>query len=391
MAESASLRPGWTVRRFDEIAVMVNDRVDNPEDAGVDRYVGLEHLDPDSLKIRRWGSPSDVTATKLRFRAGDIIFGRRRVYQRKLAVADFEGICSAHAMVLRAKPDAVLPEFLPFFMQSKQFMNRALEISVGSLSPTINWKTLAKQEFALPPLKEQRRIATLLTESTSVIEHQHLAKKRLLQIMTAIRERAFDPASSNTIPLANLCDQDGIKIGPFGAQLHQSDYVPEGVPVVMPKDMVDNRISVADIACVSEAKAQSLATHRLKPHDILLPRRGELDRRAYVSEENDGWLCGTGAIRIRVRNDVPSLGVLHALASRHVVRWLTANAVGSTMLNLNTKIVSRIPVALPPMRALERTLDCLAQAETSLSEIKARINAASAVRDQLLSRMAGGA
>src|SRR3989442_15705648 len=152
---------GWHKHRFDEMAVVVNDRIDDPADAEVEYYVGLEHLDSDSLAIRRWGSPSDVEATKLRFRAGDIIFGRRRVYQRKLAVADFDGICSAHAMVLRARPNVVLSEFLPFFMQSNLFMERAKEISVGSLSPTINWKMLAKQEFALPPIKQQRRIAEM--------------------------------------------------------------------------------------------------------------------------------------------------------------------------------------------------------------------------------------
>jgi len=149
------------------MAVIVNDRIDDPSEAGVDYYVGLEHLDSDSLTIRRWGSPSDVEASKLQFRAGDIIFGRRRVYQRKLAVAEFDGICSAHAMVLRARPAVALPEFLPFFMQSDLFMERAKEISVGSLSPTINWKTLAKEEFGLPPLEEQRRIAKVLLASNS--------------------------------------------------------------------------------------------------------------------------------------------------------------------------------------------------------------------------------
>ncbi len=156
------LKKGWKTWSFDQMATMVNERVDNPEDAGVEYYVGLEHLDPESLTIRRWGSPSDVAATKLRFRKGDIIFGRRRVYQRKLAVAQFDGICSAHAMVLRAKPDVALPEFLPFFMQSDLFMERAKQISVGSLSPTINWKTLAQEEFTLPPLDEQKRIAEVL-------------------------------------------------------------------------------------------------------------------------------------------------------------------------------------------------------------------------------------
>ena len=153
------LKPGWQRVKFGELANCINDRVDDPSTAGVDRYVGLEHLDSESLTIRRWGSPEEVESTKLRFIPGDIIFGKRRAYQRKLAVADFEGICSAHAMVLRAKPAIVLPEFLAFFMQSNLFMERAVEISVGSLSPTINWKTLAQQEFALPPLEEQCHLA----------------------------------------------------------------------------------------------------------------------------------------------------------------------------------------------------------------------------------------
>lgn len=143
--------------RFDQLADQINDRV-MPDEVDVDRYVGLEHLDPDSLRIRRWGDTSEVESTKLLFQPGDIIFGKRRVYQRKVAVADFQGICSAHAMVLRAKPETVLPEFLPFFMQSDLFMERALRISVGSLSPTINWEALAKEEFLLPPIQEQARV-----------------------------------------------------------------------------------------------------------------------------------------------------------------------------------------------------------------------------------------
>lgn len=152
------LKPGWRIWRFDQMTTNVNVRIDNPSESGMEHYVGLEHLDPDSLRIRRWGSPDDVGATKLSFNKGDIIFGRRRAYQRKLGVAEFDGICSAHAMVLRAKPEVVLPEFLPFFMQSDLFINRAVDISVGSLSPTINWKTMAAQEFVLPCTKDQFRM-----------------------------------------------------------------------------------------------------------------------------------------------------------------------------------------------------------------------------------------
>lgn len=151
----------WHVVKFGDIVHNINERI-LPEAAEGLPYVGLEHLDPESLEIRRWGMPDEVEAQKLRFYKGDIIFGKRRYYQKKLAVADFDGICSAHAMVLRAKPDVVLPEFLPFFMQSEIFFERAMSISVGSLSPTINWSTLAKQEFSLPPKDEQCRIAEIL-------------------------------------------------------------------------------------------------------------------------------------------------------------------------------------------------------------------------------------
>jgi len=185
MLERPISKAGWTRVRFDQIATQINDRVDNPAEAGVDRYVGLEHLDPDSLRIRRWGEPTDVESTKLRFQPGDIIFGKRRVYQRKVAVADFEGICSAHAMVLRAKTGAVLPEFLPFFMQSDLFMERALSISVGSLSPTINWKALAAEQFLLPPIQEQARLVEALSAYRNADEALGVAADNLAATRSA--------------------------------------------------------------------------------------------------------------------------------------------------------------------------------------------------------------
>ncbi|MHC1726481.1 MAG: N-6 DNA methylase [Syntrophobacteraceae bacterium] len=154
-------RSQWKRLPFGAFADSINERVE-PANAAEVPYVGLNDLDPGNLHICRWGKGSDVIGTKLRFRRGDIIFGRRRAYQRKLAVAEMDGICSAHAMVVRAKPDKVLPEFLPFYMMSDKFMNRAVEISVGSLSPTINWTTLKLEEFDLPPIDQQRRIAEIL-------------------------------------------------------------------------------------------------------------------------------------------------------------------------------------------------------------------------------------
>lgn len=182
-----TLKPGWKMVKFGDIAQNVAVRVD-PADAKTDVYVGLEHLDPSTIHLRQWGHPSDVTGQKLAFKKGDVIFGRRRAYQRKLAIAEFDGICSAHAMVVRAKPEMILPEFLPFFLQSDMFMERAIEISVGSLSPTINWKTLKVQEFPLPPLDEQKRIAEILWAADEAVESWNSCQSSLQRLIESVVE-----------------------------------------------------------------------------------------------------------------------------------------------------------------------------------------------------------
>ncbi|TWE10472.1 restriction endonuclease subunit S [Rudaeicoccus suwonensis] len=155
-------KSSWKRVVFGDVIESITDRVDDPSAAGVDRYVGLEHLDPGAMTVRRWDTPDKVAAQKLRFQSGDVIFGRRRAYQKKVALAEFEGICSAHALVLRACADSMYPDFLPVFLSSDYFLDRAVAISVGSLSPTVNWRDLKVQEFDLPPLDEQKRIADLL-------------------------------------------------------------------------------------------------------------------------------------------------------------------------------------------------------------------------------------
>ena len=214
------------------MATNVNVRIDNPSESGVEHYVGLEHLDADSLKIRRWGTPDDVEATKLMFKKGDIIFGRRRAYQRKLGVAEFDGICSAHAMVLRAKPEVALPEFLPYFMQTDLFMKRAVEISVGSLSPTINWKAMAVQAFARPPTSEQAAIVEVISASRRVCDTQSEAVEKL----QALRKSTIDHL------LSSPDDGSRVRLDKFvtmqnGRPFPGEEYAEEGIKLLRPGNL----------------------------------------------------------------------------------------------------------------------------------------------------------
>lgn len=196
-------KTNWKKYRFDEMVQNVSERVE-PSQTNLNIYVGLEHIDPDTLHLCRHGYPSDVEGTKLRFYKGDIIFGRRRAYQRKTALATTDGICSAHAMVLRAKEEVVDSNFLPFLFHSKQFIDMAITISVGGLSPTINWKDISKQEFLLPPKDEQKRLAELLWAADEMIEKE---KKELEILKDQIQVYINDNCNiigKPKIPFSNL-------------------------------------------------------------------------------------------------------------------------------------------------------------------------------------------
>lgn len=169
--------------RFDKIAINISERVE-PKKTELTTYVGLEHLDADNLKIERTGTPDDVIGTKLKIYKGDIIFGKRRAYLRKVAVSHFDGIASAHSMILRANEKYIEKDFLPFFMQSDAFMNRAVQISEGSLSPTIKVKILAQQEFTLPKKEKQKELVALfkqLDETRQQLKQQKATLKLLKQ------------------------------------------------------------------------------------------------------------------------------------------------------------------------------------------------------------------
>lgn len=181
---------GWTRMKFEDFVEGVRDQASpTPEDSRL--YIGLEDLDSGSLHVKRWGTAVDLKGDKLRMKKGDLLFGKRNAYLRRVALAPHDGLFSAHGMVLRPKPARVWPDFLPFFLQSDVFMNRAIEISVGSLSPTINWGTLCNQEFALPPIEEQKRIAELLWAEDGSVEYWVSCYDEMRRLLHVLAVKSF--------------------------------------------------------------------------------------------------------------------------------------------------------------------------------------------------------
>lgn len=157
----------------------------------------------------------------------------------------------------------------------------------------------------------------------------------------------------NTSTLGQLCDRVGgtIQTGPFGSQIHQSDYRDEGVAVVMPQDIVGNRVSTERIAHIDEALAQKFERHLLSSGDIVFPRRGEISKRALIGDHGGPFFCGTGCLKISMPPaEVLPKWLFYYLGQAHVVAWIESKAVGSTMLNLNTGIMRSVPVVYPALK-----------------------------------------
>ena len=183
---------------------------------------------------------------------------------------------------------------------------------------------------------------------------QGLAPAGMDETTAALFPDGFDESALGLVPkgweqinLAELTKRCGgsIQTGPFGSQLHASDYVESGVPVVMPKDIVNRRASTQSIARFDVADAHRLTRHQLRAGDIVFSRRGDVERHALITEREVGWLCGTGCLLLRPGSDWAAPGFLSMLLDASQARtWLVQHAVGATMPNLNTGILGSVPV-----------------------------------------------
>lgn len=344
-------RTGWKRMAFGAFAESIGERAE-PKDAQEEIYVGLEHLDPQCLHIRRWGKGSDVTGTKLRFRKGDIIFGRRRAYQRKLAVAEFDGICSAHAMVVRARPDKVLPEFLPFLMMSDRFMNRAVEISVGSLSPTINWTTLKLEEFDLPPLDQQRRIAEILWAVDEAVTKTFQAAEDANNVVEAELNKFLYHSSKWRIAACRELLLEGPRNGFSPPASPNSGRV----PTLSISAIRGGKVVPAGSLKYADVQDDAVEQFRLRRDDILVVRgngnRLLCGRAGIVEDFPDGCFYPDLLIRLRFREDalLPEFAVMQWNERISHTRLLKKAKSSNGISKINGQDIQSHQLAAPPIK-----------------------------------------
>ena len=220
-------RTDWKRVRFGDVVENCAETCD-PAEAGLERFVAMEHLEPGSLHVRSWGNVADGTTFTRRCRPGQVLFGKRRAYQRKVAVAEFEAVVSGDIYVLAPKDtERLLPELLPFLCLSERFFQHAVGTSAGSLSPRTNWSSLASFEFDLPPLDQQRRIAEILWAMDEHLQANLAVVEALNELNQAKKSKWLD-ADSLSYPrksLTEICDPTQWQT------ISQRDLEESGIPV----------------------------------------------------------------------------------------------------------------------------------------------------------------
>ncbi len=330
MMKVETLKPGWKAVKFGDVVKLSNMRCANPSVEGIERYVGLEHIEPNDLRIRRWGLVENGITFTTCFKPGQVLFGKRRAYQRKVAVADFEGVCSGDIYVFESiNPKVLLPELLPFICQTECFFEYAVGTSAGSLSPRTNWKSLTNFEFYLPPLEEQKKVAKLLIlskdleEEINILAFQHQILKSSL-----IEKRVQELAKGGITQLKREINriESGKSPGSLGRSAGEDEF---GVLKVSAVGNWDYHAEENKLISESEY----LIHLEVKPGDLLATRANadpdSVGRTCLVRHTRSGLMLSDKTWRLDLKDPKNTAGIL-ALTKSSMFRKYVRSVLGGT-------------------------------------------------------------
>ena len=332
-------------------------------------YVGLEHLDPGSLQVTRYGSAVAPIGEKLIMREGDVLFGKRRAYQKKVAVAPFDGIFSAHGMVLRPKEEVIDKNFFPLFISSDYFLDAAIKISVGSLSPTINWRDLKELEFELPEMDKQRELAKVLwAMDVTKNSYQKLLQKTDELVKSQFIEMFGDPLN-NTMgwpvkDLNEICDvRDGTHDSP--------SYVESGYPLVTSKNVVDGKLDLLNVKYITKEDFLAISKRsKVDKGDIIMPMIGTIGKPLIISTEPNFAIKNVALIKFN-KTDITNVYIQQLLSlSSFLEGAIMAKSKGITQKFIALGDIRKLPIPVPPIEFQIEYVSFIQQSDKSKFELE---------------------
>jgi len=345
--------------RFEQIAINSKEKK-KPAEEDRFTYLGLEHLDSGSLRVTRFGSDVAPIGEKLVMHKGDVLFGKRRAYQKKVAIAPFDGIFSAHGMVLRPREEVVDKDFFPLFISSDYFLDAAIKISVGSLSPTINWRDLKELEFELPDLDTQRGLAKVLWSINDTME----AYKKLISatdelVKSQFMEQFGDPIKNErgypVLPFAAFASIDAQMTTDYAKY---ADYPHIGIDSIE-KDTGRLR----GYRTVAEDSVKSGKYVFTKDHIIYSKIRPNLNKVALPTFDG---LCSADAYPILPNTEICNKSYLaYVLRSQWFLSYIIPLSGRTNMPKANREQINGFTWPLPPLDIQEQFATLVQQSDKS--------------------------
>ncbi len=342
----------------------IDRRAKGPEEVHqADLYVGLENItNGGQFQNVRTAGEAGLKSNKFLFTRSHVLYGKLRPYLSKIAAPEFEGICSTDILPIRPGPN-LDRRYLLHYLRTPGMVSHAASKAVGINLPRLSPNVLELFQIPLPSIEEQRRIAGVLDAAEALRARRRRALAKLNSLTQAIFIKMFGHPVTNergwpTHSLGGVCTK--IQIGPFGSLLHKSDYVEDGVPLVNPMHIADGRIRPMKEQTVGIQKYSELKQYCLQVGDVVMGRRGEMGRVAVVGECEAGYVCGSGSLFLRPDPDraIPQY-IAAVLSSSRGRRQLEDSAQGVTMPNLNSDIVERFKLGVPPVHLQMRFADAL--------------------------------
>lgn len=356
--------------RFEQIAINSTEKK-KPVEEDRFTYLGLEHLDSGSLKVTRFGSDVAPIGEKLVMRKGDVLFGKRRAYQKKVAIAPFDGIFSAHGMVLRPNVDVIDPNFFPLFISSDYFLDAAIKISVGSLSPTINWRDLKVLEFELPDLETQRKLAAVLWSINDTME----SYKKLISATDELVKSQF----MEQFVIGTPYPRDALKS--YITQVRGVSYKPADLRPSLTEDSVlllrannigEGRVNHNEVQYVSAEKVSKVQL--IKKNDILMcGSSGSLEhvgKAALCPESVEGETFGAFCKLIRANGALRPEYIAAYFGTDEYRKIIMQLACGSNINNLKNEHIDDLQIPVPDDAAQQQFIAFIRQSDKSKFELE---------------------
>ena len=321
--------------------------------------VGLEHLTPEEITLTAWNEDSENTFTKM-FRKGDILFGRRRAYLKKAAVAPFDGICSGDITVIQAKPDRILPELLPFIIQNDALFDFAVGKSAGSLSPRVKWEHLKNYEFELPEMDKQRELAGLLWAMDATRKsYQRLITATDELVKSQFMEQFGDPRKNErgypVLPFAAFASIDAQMTTDYAKY---ADYPHIGIDSIE-KDTGRLR----GYRTVAEDSVKSGKYVFTKDHIIYSKIRPNLNKVALPTFDG---LCSADAYPILPNTEICNKSYLaYVLRSQWFLSYIIPLSGRTNMPKANREQINGFTWPLPPLDLQEQFATLVQQSDKS--------------------------